>query len=151
MSRHPSCTLERVAMMLPAEDKERFLILVARFRNVPQDDEYLLVLEAIGFMTLLWSSVPKEILRILEGANPVAESSASLRSMVREAVSESIPSHQDLRSIAHILRDHETALRAALACAKPARPANTSNILQGLFLTVVVLVFAALTFQFFNP
>ena len=47
-------TLESISELLPVERRERFLQLVARFQSVPNDDEFLLILEAIGFMTLLY-------------------------------------------------------------------------------------------------
>lgn len=111
---HPCSTLERVAELLSPTDRARFLLVVARFQNVPHDDEYLQVLEAIGFMTLLWKEVPAEIQTVLEGANPAQDTAASIAKLVRDAVAEAIPSQQDLRSVTQMLREHETALRGLL-------------------------------------
>jgi len=108
-------TLEEIAKLLPQEQAERFLTLVAQFKNVPDDDEYLQLLEAIGFMTLLWKEVPNEIKVILDGANPVSETCHSVGKLVREAVVEAIPSYEDLKSIVKGLEEHELALKRSLS------------------------------------
>lgn len=107
--------LQAVAALLPAEHRERFLSLCTRFESVPEDDEYLQILEAIGFMTLLWKEVPGEVSAILEGANPVSETCHSVAAKVREAVIESIPSYDDLRTISQRLESHELALKNTLS------------------------------------
>lgn len=84
-------TLISVAGLLPLEQRERFLTMAASFQSVPEDDEYLQILEAIGFMTLLWKEVPEEVQKILEGANPVTDTCHSVAGQVREAVVEAIP------------------------------------------------------------
>ncbi len=108
-------TLQSVASLLPAGRRERFLGLCARFESVPEDDEYLQILEAIGFMTLLWKEVPKQVKVALEGANPVAETCQSVAAKVREAVVESIPSYDDLKKISQRLESHELALKNTLS------------------------------------
>lgn len=108
-------TLEAVAKLLPADRRERFLGMAARFRSVPEDDEYLQILEAIGLMTLLWREVPQEIQQVLEKANPVTETCQGVAGKVRDAVLEAIPSYEDLRKITQRLEAHELALKNTLA------------------------------------
>lgn len=115
-------TLESIASLLPADRRERFLKLCTRFQSVPEEDEYLQILEAIGFMTLLWKEVPREVENVLEGANPVTETCQSVAAKVREAVIESIPSYDDLRAISQRLESHELALKNTLAQAKRSFP-----------------------------
>lgn len=100
-------TLERVANLLDAPERDRFLTTVARCRNIPEDDEYLLVLEAIGFMTLIWDRVPTQVHSILEGAKPASLSTEYLRAQIRESIAESIPSFEDLRQISQSLKQQQ--------------------------------------------
>lgn len=119
-------TLESVAALLPANRRERFLKMIARFRSVPEDDEYLQVLEAIGFMTLIWREVPKDIQRVLEGANPVSETCQSVAGTIRDAVVEAIPSYEDLKTIVQRLEAHELALKNTLTAPEKAGCAGSS-------------------------
>ncbi|WP_411845728.1 hypothetical protein AAFN60_19120 [Roseibacillus persicicus] len=104
-------TFEEIASLLPDERRERFLSMVARFQTVPEDDEYLQILEAIGFMTLLWKEVPGEIKAVLAGANPISETCESTANHIRDAVIEAIPSYEDLTQITKRLEAHELALK----------------------------------------
>ena len=108
-------TLISVSGLLPEAQRERFLAMAASFQSVPEDDEYLQILEAIGFMTLLWKEVPGEVQKILEGANPVTETCHSVGVKVREAVIEAIPSYDDLKRINQRLESHELALKNTLS------------------------------------
>jgi hypothetical protein len=107
-------TLERVAELLSPAERERFLTTVARFRNIPEDDEYLQVLEAIGFMTLIWSKIPAEIHSILEGAKPVEPNAEFLTAQIRSSIRESIPSFEDLRQISQSLHQQQITLKRHL-------------------------------------
>jgi len=134
-------TLESISELLPVERRERFLRLVARFQSVPDDDEFLLILEAIGFMTLLYKEVPDEITKILAGANPINETHEGLSKLVKEAVSESIPSYDDLKRISERLENHELALKQTLqALVVPSK--NRPSF--GLLLTTILLLGGAL-------
>ena len=119
-------TLESVAALLRAEQRERFLKMVSRFRSVPEDDEYLQVLEAIGFMTLLWREVPQDIQRILERADPEAATGHSVAGIVRDAVAQSIPSYEDLKAITQHLEAHELALKNTLSAIPQSRQSGGS-------------------------
>ncbi|MFT6238012.1 MAG: hypothetical protein ACJAQT_000081 [Akkermansiaceae bacterium] len=108
-------TLISISGLLPEAQRERFLAMAASFQSVPEDDEYLQILEAISFMTLLWKEVPGEVQKILEGANPVTETCHSVGEKVREAVIEAIPSYDDLKRISQRLESHELALKNTLS------------------------------------
>ena len=108
-----SDTLERVAQLLPEDQREKFFATIARCKTVPEDDEYLLVLEAIGFMTLLWCEVPNRIQDVLSGASPLgADHGGQVEYLVQEmrhAINASIdtPSHEDLRQLVHELKEQQ--------------------------------------------
>lgn len=103
--------LEKIAGLLEPVDRDRFLTLATRLRSLQNDDEILMIVEAIGFMTLIWKTVPGEVQRILEGAKPVPDTCANLTKTIQETVSQAIPSQQDLRTIVQTLREHEVSLR----------------------------------------
>ena len=134
-------TLESISELLPVERRERFLQLVARFQSVPNDDEFLLILEAIGFMTLLYKEVPDEIAKILAGANPTNETHEGLSKLVKEAVCESIPSYEDLKRISECFENHELALKQALQSQKKSNPSQNNS---GLLLITIFIVGGAL-------
>ena len=130
-------TLESISELLPVERRERFLQLIARFQSVPDDDEFLLILEAIGFMTLLYKEVPDEIAKILAGANPINETHEGLSKLLKEAVAESIPSYDDLKRISERFENHELALKQTLqALVVPSK--NRPRF--GLLLTTILIV-----------
>lgn len=69
-------SIEAVAELLPPERRERFFALISRFENVPEDDEHLRILEAMGFLTLIMKAIPNEI----------AETWCALRHRRRDAI-----------------------------------------------------------------
>lgn len=107
-------TLKHVAKMLPEDRRERFLLMCARFQSVPEDDEYLLILESIGLMTLLMNALPQQIKEILERAAPAGSNNQQIEALVKRAVSGSIPSYDDLKRATERLENHETALKRLL-------------------------------------
>ena len=129
-------TFEEIAALLPPERRERFLSMTIRFQTVPQDDEYLQILEAIGFMTLLWKEVPGEVKAVLAGANPVTETCEGVASQVKDAVIEAIPSYEDLRQITRQLETHQMALKATL---EQSRKAN-SKIRYFIFALLLLII-----------
>ena len=129
-------TFEEIAALLPAERRERFLSMATRFQTVPQDDEYLQILEAIGFMTLLWKEVPGEVKAVLAGDNPVTETCEGVASQIKDAVVEAIPSYEDLRQITRQLETHQMALKATL---EQSRKAN-SKIRYFIFALLLLLI-----------
>ena len=133
MSDHSS--LAEIAKMLPPEKEEHFLNLINRFKNVADDDEYLQILEAIGFMTLLWKEVPQEITTILEKSNPITETCHTVSAHLCDAVTQAIPSYEDLKAIVSQLEEHELALKRGLLVIQNHAPRKTSSF-AGLFLLV---------------
>ena len=137
-------TLESVAALLPPERRERFLRMAATFRTVPEDDEYLQMLEAVGFMTLLWKEVPEEVRRVLEGANPINETCESVAKQVRAAVIEAIPSYEDLKQISQRLEGHDLTLSRLLAERPPTSSRQTRTLWRWItFATGIALGIAA--------
>ena len=118
-------TLESIASLLPDEQRERFLKVVVRFRHVPEDDEILQIIEAIGFMTLLWKEVPEQIKGLLEGAKAPTETTHTITGVVRETVNAAIPSYEDLKTIAQRMEEHELALKNTLS--RQTKPKKSSG------------------------
>ena len=52
----------------PIFDLERFFEIAAKYSNVREDDDVLLMLEAIGFIMLVMKEIPDEIVGILKRA-----------------------------------------------------------------------------------
>ena len=134
----PCQTLERVAELLSPPQRERFLTSVARFRNIPEDDEYLQVLEAIGFMTLIWSKIPDEIHSILEGAKPANPTSEYLNAQIRSAIQENIPSFEDLRQISQSLNQQQVALKRHLLQSPPGSHHSPARAWRLFFIGIFV-------------
>ena len=134
--------LESFAKMLPDPQRERFLQLAVRFRSVPEDDEFLLILEAIGFYSLILKEVPTELSRLMEGASPVQESQQGLCQLVKKAVSETIPSYEDLKRMTERLENHDIALAQMLRGEMPSR-SNAKAGGQLLVVVVIILAFLA--------
>ena len=107
-------TLEKIADLLPEGRRERFLLMSARFKNVPEDDEYLQMLEAIGLMTLLWREVPEQIEQLLDKASPVGANHQQLRALIAESVTQSIPTYDDLKRSTERLENLELSLKRLL-------------------------------------
>jgi hypothetical protein len=133
--------LEAFAGMLPDAQRERFLQLAVRFQSVPEDDEFLLILEAIGFFSLILKEIPTELSKLLEGASPIKESQQRLCKLVKEAVSETIPSYDDLKRMTERLENHDIALAQMLREGSPSRPnAKTGGLLLSVILIPLTFV-----------
>jgi len=129
-------TLESIAKLLPQQQREQFFAMIAKFKTVPDDDEYLQVMQAMGFMTLLWKEVPNEVRKVLEGANPVNDTCHSVAKQVREAVIEAIPSYEDLMLIAKRFEEHELALKRTLSTLQ--KTGNTGFHAGGFLLAILI-------------
>ena len=134
--------LEAFAGMLPDAQRERFLQLAVRFQSVPEDDEFLLILEAIGFFSLILKEIPTELSKLLEGASPIQESHQGLCQLVKQAVSETIPSYEDLKRMTERLENHDIALAQMLRGDSPTRSKSKSGS-HLLVVVVVILAFVA--------
>ena len=97
-------SMKRIAELLPAQDRERFLAMATRLKNAPEDDEFLMVIEAMGFMTLLWQEVPNKVREVITSASDTndIESNAFLASELKAVVVEAInvPTYTDMRELA---------------------------------------------------
>jgi len=143
-------TLKRVSELLPDKQRERFLLLCAQFQNVPEDDEYLQILEAIGLMTLLWKEVPHDIAQTLDKASPLKANHQQLATFINQAVAQSIPSYEDLKLISERLETHELTLKRLLTSenAKHSRP---PDYLLYVTLFVAGFIFNKFVFAFVVP
>lgn len=108
-------TLESLAELVPEEHRERFFAIARKFRTVPEDDDHLQMLEAVGFMMLVMDEVPARIAAILAGAKRQIgeEEGDQLRSEIVAALTESLdtPSYKDLRQTMASIRDNEDRFR----------------------------------------
>ena len=141
-------TLESVAELLPPQQRERFFQMAARFNSVPDDDEFLHILEAIGFVTLILREVPSEIAKVLEGVKPVQESQQGLSKLLKEAVAESIPSYDDLKRIAERFENHDLTLSEALRSQPQEMPKThcSHSICLAFLILGMIIGFAASAF-----
>lgn len=138
-------TLERVADLLPPEQRERLLRVALRFRDLPEEDEFLQVLEAIGLMTLIWSKIPKEIHSILEGAKPIQPTMDFVNAQIRSTIQESIPSFGDLRQISQSLQQQQATLKRHLLAPSPGRLSASGGrwryFVSGMFVGLLIAAF----------
>ena len=130
--------MERVAMLLPQEQRERFLALSMRLKTLPEDDEFLLALELICFSTLIWHQVPGRLQQILEKSNPVSENTHSIAGQLKEAIIREIPSCEDLRHLSIRLAQHEKNLKSELRQLQRERKAVVSRGWPLLFLGLIL-------------
>lgn len=95
--------LERITALLPEEQREPYLKVLSRLRQVPEDDEYLLILEAIGFTSLILEGVPQQVQALLSasaslGSLPSSSTEylvARIGELLREEISQ--PNHRDFQ------------------------------------------------------
>ena len=73
---------DRIAGLLPEENRKGFLKHVARTREFHENDEILMLVEACGYFTLLSSTVPERLLDVVrlidKQARDVKEAAASI-------------------------------------------------------------------------
>lgn len=139
-------TLERIAGLLPHPQREQFLLMVTQFKSVPDDDEYLQILNAIGFMTLIWKEIPNEIRSILENSNPITDTCHTVGKQIRDAVVEAIPSYEDLKQISKRLEEHEVSLRRVLSNRPELQPVRKP---RSVFVFISGAVTGWLAFRYF--
>ena len=143
--------LEAVAAMLPEPHREGFLQMAVRFRSVPEDDEFLQILEAIGFISLVLKEVPMELQKIIERASPIQESQQGLCKVIKEAVSESIPSYDDLKRMTERLENHEIALAQMLRRESPSKSNSLFPVPIGGFVMLILGILIGLFASEFLP
>ena len=108
-------TLESLAELLPPDSRERFFAIASKFRNVPEDDDHLQMLEAVGFMMQTMVGVPTQIADLLNSAPQQlsTEDSAHLHSEIAAVLTQSLdtPSYKDLRDTVDAIRQQEGRFR----------------------------------------
>lgn len=139
-------TLERVAELLPPAQRERLLLIAIKFRNIPEEDEFLQILEGIGLMTLVWSRIPQEIHAILEAVKPTRPNVDFLNAQIRNTIHESIPSFGDLRQISQLLQQQQTALKRHSSSQLAASGASVRSASSFFWGILIGLAAAALIF-----
>jgi hypothetical protein len=112
-------TLESLAELLPPERRERFYAIASKFRDLPEDDDHLQMLEAVGFIMLVMKEVPGEIADMLRTARGGMDEAMAtqLRSEFVEVLTQSLdtPSYKDLRETVLTIRDQENRFRLKVA------------------------------------
>ena len=107
--------LESLAELLPPDRRERFFAIASKFRALPEDDDHLQMLEAVGFIMLVMKEIPGEIAETLRAARGGMDESmaAQLRSEFVEVLTQSLdtPSYKDLRETVLTIRDQENRFR----------------------------------------
>lgn len=102
-------SVEAIAKLLPPTESQRFLEVIARFRKVPEDDEHLQILEAIGFLTLIMNRIPDEIAQVIEKAESGLndEQAAALQRRIETILKNSVdtPSYRDLREMVNQMKE----------------------------------------------
>ena len=145
-------TMEHIAELLPPDRRERFFELLAKFRNVPEDDEFLMLVEAVGFSTLLLQNVPQEVRSILDeklGYNALTEAASDhIESAIKKSFD--VPSFRELRDLlsemqALTAKEIEASQRLipAVQAANRVFRNNTARSLRAVVVMAVVAVLVA--------
>jgi hypothetical protein len=102
-------SIEAVAELLPPERRERFFALISRFENVPEDDEHLRILEAMGFLTLIMKAIPIEIAETVRKSHSGLDDSqrkalqADMETILKDSID--TPSYKDLRGMVDAMKE----------------------------------------------
>lgn len=101
--------LEGVAQLLPPERRERFHLVIQKYKSVPEDDDHLVMLEAMGFIALFMKELPAEISQLLDqaGKQLTEDQVESLGTQFGEILTSSLdtPSYKDLRGLVQTMRE----------------------------------------------
>lgn len=150
-----SQTLERVAELLPPEQRERLFLIALKFRNIPEEDEFLQILEGIGLMTLIWSKIPQEIHLILEAVKPTHPNAEFLNAHIRNTIQESIPSFEDLRQVSQSLQQQQISLKRHLLTPSPghhqSKPGSWRFFFGGILVGLLAAMIVVFSGQFHLP
>ena len=146
--------LKVLADLLPEERREQFYATAAKFKDLPEDDEMLAVLELMGFITVALDRVPKEMSRMLERSRSglTDEQRDGLRDDFEAMFKKSVdtPSYKDLlelvrqMQVAHgkITREVQNLAEPLHRAGRPHKMMIFSNV-SGLLLSVLNAVFLA--------
>ncbi len=98
-----------LAVLIPEEQREHFFETVSKFEVVPDDDEYLLLLEALGFLTVVFDKVPQRITEALDRAESglSEDQAAALQRRFETILKDSVdtPSYKDLREMVREIKE----------------------------------------------
>ena len=133
-------TLESLAGLLPEKHREKFFKIASKFSTVPEDDDHLQMLEAVGYMMLVIDEVPARIAEILKDSQQRLgnEESTQLRTEIVAALTDSLdtPSYKDLREAVASIRDQDIRFRRQIdALYKSLGEARDAAKPAGRFLT----------------
>ena len=107
--------LESIADLLPEEKRERFFSTVVKFRNVPENDAYLQLLEATGFIMLVLKEIPDELSRVLDKIRHgmSEDQQRAIRDDMKAILEASIdtPSYKDLRDVVAAMKAERDAFQ----------------------------------------
>tara|TARA_R110002049_G_scaffold7179_9_gene42637 strand:- start:6 stop:656 length:651 start_codon:yes stop_codon:yes gene_type:complete len=153
-------SLDRVADLLPASHKEAFLRLATKLRDVPEDDEYLVILEAMGFMSLILREIPERVREVLSSASPASNLVAQdtvghVARRIVEGVVEHLsqPTFQDLKRAFSDLQASQESLKLALqhSVAGLRQIRHPALKLAGWLIACVILILALSTWLWRLP
>ncbi len=95
-----TANLESVAKLLPPDQRERFYLTIQKFRTVPQDDDHLVMLDAMGFIALFMKELPAEFGKLIDqaGQRLTEDQSNALGDQIREILTSSldVPNYKDM-------------------------------------------------------
>lgn len=102
--------LESVAKLRPVDQRERFYLTIQKYRKVPDDDDHLIMLDAMGFIALFMKELPNEIRTLLDHASQrLSEDQATtLGEEFKQILTNSLdtPSYKDLRDTVREMGNH---------------------------------------------
>ena len=151
----PTSALKVLADLVPAERREQIYATAAKFKNLPEDDEVLNVLELLGFITVALDNVPKELGRMLDRSRSglTDEQRDGLRDDIEAMFKKSVdtPSYKDLRELVRQMQVvHGQVTREVQDLAEPIRRAGRPHKLivfstvSGLLLGLINALLMAL-------
>ncbi len=101
--------LESVAKLLPKEQREQFYLIVQKYKTVPQDDDHLVMLDAMGFIALFMNELPRKIGKLLDqaGQRLTEDQATALGNQFSEILQNSldVPNYQDMTKVTRDIRE----------------------------------------------
>ncbi len=147
-------SIDRIVDLLPVERREAFLALAARLQTLPEDDEILMVIEAMGFMSLILRNIPEQIHQIITAASSTGapDTNAYLISELKQTVTEAIniPAYADMRQLAARWEEQhglfKTSIHQLTQNLSPSRNSTSASLsfLSGILIGVGVTLAAIL-------
>ncbi|MEM7312651.1 MAG: hypothetical protein AAF497_05815 [Planctomycetota bacterium] len=102
-------SLHAVSELLPPEHQERFAEIVRYFEELPEDDETVQLVTAMGIVALTMSQIPEKVSALLKEAHDVLseDQAKTLGDQFREILTSSldIPSYRDMSETTRAIRE----------------------------------------------